>query len=85
MAKEKKEIIESGQYRSASTMFCHMLILMLPVIGLIYGIITYRKANDQELRSICISMLAVRLAGMMIYLLFFAFLLKVTMRVIALF
>ena len=73
MAKEKKEIIESGQYRSASTMFCHMLILMLPVIGLIYGIITYRKANDQELRSICI------------YLLFFAFLLKVTMRVIALF
>ena len=33
--KEKKMIAEAGQYRTGSSMFCHMLLIMLPVIGLI--------------------------------------------------
>lgn len=83
--KKKKMIAEAGQYRTGSSMFCHMLLIMLPVIGLIYGIIAYRKADDMELKSICISMLIIRLAGMMIYLLYFTFLLKVAMKMAFLF
>lgn len=83
--KEKKMIAEAGQYRTGSSMFCHMLLIMLPVIGLIYGIITYKRADDMELKSLCISMLIIRLAGLMIYFLYFAFLLKVAMKVAFLF
>lgn len=83
MQKEKRRVrdfAEAGQYRNGSTMFCHMLIIMLPIVGLIYGIVTYKRADDRELKSICSAMLLIRLAGMMIYLLYFTFLLKVAMK-----
>lgn len=83
--KKKKELAEAGQYRTGSSMFCHMLIIMLPVIGLIYGAVTYQKADDRELKSICASMLFVRLAGIIIYFLYFTFLLKVAMKVAAMY
>lgn len=80
-SKKPVEIIKEGPYRSGSTMFCQMLLIMLPVFGLIYGITTYYKAKDQELKSLCMGMVLVRAVAILFYLLFFVFILKICMRI----
>lgn len=79
-SKNKAPLIEEGPYRGGTSMCCHMILIMLPVIGLIYGLIKCYGAKDREMRSLCAGMIVTRAVGMIFYFLFFAFLLKVCMR-----
>ena len=82
--KKKKTLPSSGEYRGETSFFCHSLLFMLPIIGLISALWSYFHAKDKEMQSFSAAFIFLRPLVFMMYLLFFIFTVNVCMRMITL-
>lgn len=80
----KKPLPSAGEYRGETSFFCHSLLFMLPIIGLISALWSYFHAKDKEMQSFSAAFIFLRPLVFMMYLLFFIFTVNVCMRMITL-